>query len=68
MKVVPLADLRDIAVGYVIGQTILRAEILEVLDDRELTSETYSDVMAVFREKLPKIAEKVEKEFCEKER
>ncbi len=68
MKAVPLADLRDVAVGYVIGQTLIRAEIGEILDDRELTSKTYSGIMEVFKDRLPRIVAKVEKEFCAQEK
>lgn len=68
-RAVPLADLRDVAIGYVIGTAFERLEkiglISEILNGSELVSEDYDNLMAVFKEKLPKIIEKVEKEFCE---
>jgi hypothetical protein len=69
IQAVPLSDLRDVAIGYIIGVTFERlrsyGEISEILDGSKLVSDDYRNVMAVFREKLPKIIEKVEKEYCE---
>jgi len=69
MQIVPLSDLRDVAIGYVIGVTFERLEkyglISEILDGSKLISEDYSNTMAVFKEKLPQIIEKIEKEFSE---
>jgi hypothetical protein len=65
----PLSDLRDVAIGYVIGLTVDRFESIrafqEIFDDRKRLSQDYDVLMAVFKEKLPKIIEKIEKEFCE---
>jgi hypothetical protein len=69
MNAVPLSDLRDVAVGYVIGITFGYLEryglINEILDGSKLDSEDYRNTMAVFKKTLPKIVEKVEKEYCE---
>lgn len=68
-QVVPLSDLRDVAIGYVIGVTLERLKnyglISEILDGSKLISEDYDNTMAVFKEKLPQIIEKIEKEFSE---
>lgn len=65
----PLVDLRDVAIGYVIGVTLERFEryglINEILDGSKMDSEDYRNLMAIFKKKLPKIIEKVEKEFHE---
>lgn len=65
----PLSDLRDVAIGYVIGTTFQRLEryglISEILNGSKLGSEDYRMFWAAFNERLPKIIEKVEKEFCE---
>lgn len=69
IRSVPLSDLRDVAIGYVIGTAFGKLEryglISEILDGSKLVSEDYRNFWAAFNEKLPKIIEKVEKEFCE---
>lgn len=69
IRAVPLSDLRDVAIGYVIGVAFERLErrglISEILDGSELVEEDYRNLMAALNEKLPKIVEKVEKQFCE---
>jgi len=69
VRAVPLSDLRDVALGYVIGVTFERLErhglISEILDGSKLVSEDYRNLMAALDEKLPKIVEKVENEFRE---
>lgn len=70
VRAVPLSDLRDVAVGYVIGVAFERLErhglISEILDGSELVSEDHHNLMVALDEKLPKIVEKVENEFSEK--
>lgn len=69
VKAVPLSDLRDVALGFVIGVTFERLEryglISEILDGSKLVSEDYHNLMVALSEKLPKIVEKVENEFRE---
>lgn len=68
-RAAPLSDLRDVAIGYVIGRVLERHEsfgqILELLDGSKLVSEDYQNLYAVIIEKLPKLIEKLEREFCE---
>jgi len=65
----PLSDLRDVAVGYIIGATTMKlydyGGIKAIIDDAEFTSKDFDIVMQqVFREKLPEIIDKIEKDFC----
>lgn len=68
-KAVPLSDLRDVAIGYVIGMAFERLEsygqFVELLVGNKLVSEDYQNLYAVINEKLPKFIEKVERDFCE---
>lgn len=65
MNAFPLSDLRDVALGYVIGVTMDRFETVrafnKIFDGRKPVSEDYNALMVVFQEKLPKIIEKIEK-------
>jgi len=69
LRLAPLSDLRDVAIGYVVATAFQRLEriglISEIINGSELVSEDYQNLLAILREKLPKICEKVEKEFCE---
>jgi len=64
----PLSDVRDVALGFIIGLTLGKYEghcyLDELLDGSELTVKDIDVVMEVFHEKLPEIIDKIEKEFC----
>jgi hypothetical protein len=63
----PLADLRDVALGYIIGiiEGTYAAHCLlnEISNGSELKVKNMDVVMKVIDDNLPKIIEKIEKEF-----
>jgi hypothetical protein len=69
LEAFPLSDLRDVAVGFVIGVTMDQfwnfQTAREAIKGRKPDSEDYNFLMEVFKERLPDIIEKIEKEFCE---
>jgi hypothetical protein len=65
LGIVPLCDVRDVALGYVIGETMNRYSVLIKLSGHEKTAEDFEKLLKVFREKLPRIAEKIEAELGE---
>jgi len=63
----PLSDLRDVALGYVIGLILGKYECNCLLDEirngTELKVKNVDIVMKVLNEKLPDIIDKIEKEL-----
>ena len=68
-RAVPLADLRDVAIGFIIGTVIGRLEkiglISEIINGSKLDQKDYENLGRALAERLPRIIEKVEREFCE---
>lgn len=63
----PLSDLRDVALGYVVGLIFGKYEghclLTEISEGSRLQIRDTDVVMRVFKEKLPEIIDKIEKEF-----
>ena len=67
-KAYPLADMRDVGLGYVIGMVAAKYECHCILSGLSKGSDTeikdVDVVMKVLYENLPKIIDKLEKIFC----
>jgi hypothetical protein len=58
IRIVPLCDLRDVALGYVIGETMDKHSLLfELEHNREQTPEDFEKLIMAFKEKLPNIVQ-----------
>lgn len=67
-QIVPLSDVRDIALGYVIGEAMARHSVWFVLiGNHKRTAKDMDELMAVFKERLPEIVNKIDKELGEEQ-
>jgi hypothetical protein len=58
----PLSDIRDVALGYVIGEALAKIHAIGILTGPYPSDKVMSEVIEMLKLRIPKILEKVERE------
>lgn len=62
-RVAPLSDMRDIALGYIVGEALAKIHATGLLVGPYPTDEVMSEIIGMLKQRLPKIVEKIEMEL-----
>lgn len=62
-RAAPLSDMRDIALGYIVGEALAKIHATGLLVGPYPTDEVMSEVIGMLKRRLPELVEKIEIEL-----
>jgi len=59
----PHKNLKDLAIGYVVGALLLKGQAMVLIHQGNITDEDISQILAIIKRRFPEIIEKIEREL-----
>lgn len=63
LRAAPFSDIRDIALGYTVGEALAKIHATGLLVGPYPTDEVMSEIIGILKQRLPKLVEKIEIEL-----
>lgn len=60
---IPHRNLKDLAVGYVVGALFLKGQAMVLIHQGNITDEDTSQIVAIIKRRFPEIVEKINREL-----